>query len=142
MTKRTTQDDIREVSQARQFNLELTQGRSNKYLPDAKLKYLNRVFDVELKTCNANNKKGSISTARGVNMKKIDEWRKVQLWIFSKHVNDKLTGEHYVLSNKNMEFLPQNPIFWVKVVLYVVVGLLSLYPTIAEGLDTSSTYTT
>ncbi len=28
------------------------------------------------------------------------------------------------------DFYTQNPIFWVKVVLYVVVGLLSLYPTI------------
>ena len=103
MKKRTTQDDAREIKQAKQFDLELTLGRSNKYLPDAKLRFKDQEFDVELKTCNANKTSGTVSTARGVNMKKINEWRKVQIWIFSKHSNNKLTGEHYVLSSKDME---------------------------------------
>ncbi len=101
--QRTIQDDIREVSQARCFDLALTKGRSNRYLPDASFSLLGRTFDIELKTCNALSGKNQVSTARGVNISKLNEWRKVHLWIFSKHENNILTGEHYVLTTRQME---------------------------------------
>ena len=101
--QRTVQDDIREVSQASFFNLGLTQGRSNRFIPDADLVINGKSLSIELKTCNAASGKNQVSTARGVNISKISEWRKVDLWIFSKHVNNVLTGEHYVLTPKQME---------------------------------------
>jgi len=100
---RTIQDDIREVSQAKCFGLTLTQGRSNRYLPDASLSLPGKTLDVELKTCNALSGKNQVSTARGVNVSKLNEWRKVHLWVFSKHENNILTGEHYVLTTRQME---------------------------------------
>ena len=103
MKQRTIQDDVREVSQAKIFNLKLTQGRSNRYMPDASLTIGPRSLDIELKTCNVSTGKNQISTARGVNLSKINEWRKVHLWIFSKHENNILINDHYVLTSLQME---------------------------------------
>ena len=103
MIQRTIQDDVREVSQAKTFNLKLTQGRSNKYTPDASLMIGNKTIDIELKTCNVSTGKNQVSTARGVNLSKIHEWRKVHLWLFSKHKNNVLVNEHYVLTSSQME---------------------------------------
>lgn len=99
---RTTQDDARENQQIEIFDLKAFKGRSNKYTPDAELSCEGSKFEVELKTSDI--KRKTISTARGVTLKKIDEWRNVPIWIFSQYEKpNKLTGEHYVLFPEQME---------------------------------------
>lgn len=72
-------------------------------MPDATLEIGPRSLDIELKTCNVSTGKNQVSTARGVNLSKINEWRKVHLWIFSKHENNILVNDHYVLTPPQME---------------------------------------
>ncbi len=99
---RTTQDDTRENMQIELFELEALQGRSNKYIPDARVAIEGVEHLVELKTADARRK--SVSTARNVTLAKIDEWEKVW-WLFSLYEKD-IHGnisliEHY-LGNKHM----------------------------------------
>lgn len=99
---RATNDNQREEAQARQFELTLRSGRSNKYTPDADLLINGALMSVELKTYSPI--KRAVSTARGVKQKKIEEWRSVDLWIFSAYTKGNvLTGEHYVLTSSQME---------------------------------------
>ena len=99
---RTTQDDARENQQIKIFGLKARAGRSNKYTPDADLICETFECAVELKTSDIARK--SVSTARGVTINKIDEWRKVPIWIFSQYEKpNQLTGEHYVLFPEQME---------------------------------------
>ena len=99
---RTTQDDARENQQIEIFDLKARLGRSNKYTPDADLICDSLTCAVELKTSDVVRK--AVSTARGVTIKKIDEWRKVPIWIFSQYEKpNRLTGEHYVLFVEQME---------------------------------------
>jgi len=101
-TLRTTQDDARENQQIAKFGLAAREGRSNKYTPDADLLCEGAQYEVELKTSDVAKKQ--ISTARGVTFKKIEEWRKVQVWIFSQYERpNRLTGENYVLFPEQME---------------------------------------
>jgi len=94
---RTTQDDTRENMQIELFKLEALQGRSNKYIPDARVAIEGVEHLVELKTADA--KRKSVSTARNVTLAKIDEWEKVW-WLFSlyeKQPNGKvILTEHYL----------------------------------------------
>ena len=99
---RTTQDDKRENQQIALFDLVARKGRSNKYTPDADLMCKGFQYEVELKTSDVARK--SVSTARGVTIEKIDEWRKVPVWVFSQYEKpNKLTGEHYALFRPQME---------------------------------------
>ena len=101
-TIRTTQDDARENQQIKIFGLKARNGRSNKYTPDADLVCEGVEYAVELKTSDIVKK--AVSTARGVTIKKINEWRKVPMWIFSQYEKpNRLTGEHYVLFAEEME---------------------------------------
>ena len=99
---RTTQDDARENQQIKIFGLKARPGRSNKSTPDADLICETFECAVELKTSDIARK--SVSTARGVTINKIDEGRKVPIWIFSQYEKpNQLTGEHYVLFPEQME---------------------------------------
>ena len=99
---RTTQDDARENQQIAKFGLASREGRSNKYTPDADLLCEGAQYVVELKTSDVAKKQ--VSTARGVTLDKIKEWRKVQVWIFSQYERpNRLTGENYVLFPEEME---------------------------------------
>ena len=99
---RTTQDDARENQQITKFDLDARKGRSNKYTPDADLLCEGSRYSVELKTSDVVKK--AVSTARGVTFKKIAEWRKVPVWIFSQYEKpNRLTGEDYVLFPEQME---------------------------------------
>ena len=102
MIIRATNDNQREEAQAAQFGLTLRSGRSNKYTPDADLLFDGTLLSAELKTFSP--AKRAVSTARGVKQKKIDDWREVDLWIFSAYAKgNALTGEHYVLTSTQME---------------------------------------
>ena len=99
---RTTQDDTRENMQIEMFGLEPLQGRSNRYIPDARVAIEGVEHLIELKTADIRRK--SVSTARNVTLAKIDEWEKVW-WLFSLYEKD-IHGnvsliEHY-LGNKHM----------------------------------------
>jgi|10_taG_2_1085330.scaffolds.fasta_scaffold163000_2 hypothetical protein len=78
MNKRVTQDDGRERLQIKLFNLKPTQGRSNKYLPDATID--GYATPIELKSSDV--EKGKISTSRSFGLKKIEEWKQVS-FVFS-----------------------------------------------------------
>ena len=102
MSKRATNDNIREEKQGKLFDLNLRPGRSNKYQPDADIKWRGKDYSFELKTYSE--KKSGVSTARGVTENKVNEWRKVDEWIFSQYTDgNELTGEHYRLSATEME---------------------------------------
>ena len=102
---RTTQDDGRENMQIEKFALTPGQGRSNGYIPDASLILNDKKFDIELKTFN--NVKRQVSTCRNTNLKKINEYRNVPVWIISEYEKtqngDVLTGCDYVLFPEDME---------------------------------------
>ena len=99
---RTTQDDARENEQIEKFGLTPKKGRSNKYNPDAILTIGDFDFEVELKTSDIVKKQ--VSTARGVTINKINNWRNVPVWIFSQYEKpNRLTNEDYVLFPEQME---------------------------------------
>ena len=77
---RVTQDDIRERLALKAFDLIPTQGRSNKYLPDATVE--GYVTPIELKSSDV--EKGKISTSRSFGLKKVEEWQK-NAFIFSQY---------------------------------------------------------
>ena len=101
---RTTQDDARENSQIKLFELTPLQGRSNKYIPDATLIVDGVEHKVELKTSDVAKKQ--VSTARNVTLPKLDEYRKVH-WIFSQYQKTEdgfeFTGEHYYAHGTQLE---------------------------------------
>lgn len=116
------QDDIREKSQMKLFGLiELSEtNRSNTYKPDGKKIIDGKEVTYELKTgpekyLKLNKKTGlrerknktSLSTARGFNPYKMDEWKtKTDLYIFSLYSGLDFNGswkEHWIMTYEDLE---------------------------------------
>ena len=91
--------------QIEKFALNPGQGRSNGYTPDADLIVNGIKYDVELKAFNI--VKQQVSTCRNLNLKKIDQYRQVPVFIISGYKQttngDQLTGTDYVLFPNDLQ---------------------------------------
>lgn len=102
-----SQDDERENAQKELFGVSdysLT-GRSDVYTPDGTKEVGGKKFTIELKTkpqCSASGKKKyGFSTARNFGNKKVEDWRQVNVFIFSEFEGDNFNGNftrHVALS--------------------------------------------
>lgn len=101
---RATQDDARERRQIELFDLIPLQGRSNKYIPDAKILIDGEEHRIELKTSDVIRKQ--VSTARNITISKLDEYKNVH-WVFSQYRKTKngfeFTGEHYYAHGRQLK---------------------------------------
>lgn len=84
----STQDDSRENKQIKIFGLQRKSktNRGSKYLPDAEITVGSKTYNIELKT----GSKVSFSTARGMSRDKVNDWKRNDLFIFSRY--EKLTS--------------------------------------------------
>ena len=93
-----SQDDVREKAQKELFGISdySETGRSDVYTPDGKKSIGGNEFTIELKTkpeCSGTGKKKyGFSTARNFGNKKVEDWRKVNVFIFSEFAGADFNG--------------------------------------------------
>ncbi len=91
--KKGAQDDSRENKQIEVFHLSGTGGRSNKYLHDAECVVDKKTYKIELKSCASS--KNQVSTSRQFSLKKIEEWKRNDCFIFSRW-DDSKESVHFI----------------------------------------------